>query len=123
MEEYLLNKYEAIFILDIRKVDDEGKAFTSELTEMIKEWGGEMVEAVSLGRSQFAYEIKKRKAGIYLNYVFTAESDKVLAIKNKFRLDERILRNMIIAFDRPEKVKTVRTQAENASETEAAKAE
>ncbi|MCP3968071.1 MAG: 30S ribosomal protein S6 [Lentisphaerae bacterium] len=110
-----MNKYEAIFILDIRKVDDEGKTFTSELTEMIKEWSGEMVEAVSLGRSQFAYEIKKRKAGIYWNYVFTADSEKVMAIKNKFRLDERVLRNMIIKFDRPEVVNTVRNQAEEAA--------
>jgi small subunit ribosomal protein S6 len=97
-----LKKYEAVFILNIRKVEDEGDAFTKEFTAMIKEFGGEMVEAVSMGRKQFAREINKRKAGIYWNYVFTLTADKVIAIRNKFRLDERVVRLMIINYDRPE---------------------
>ena len=61
-----------------------------------------MVTSVSLGRRQFAYEIKKRKGGIYWKYVFTAAADKVKELKEHFRLDERVLRNMIINFDRPD---------------------
>ena len=96
-----MKKYEAIFILDIRKVDDEGAGVTSEIATLIKEWGGEMIKSDSLGRRQFAYEIKKRKGGIYWNYVFTALPEKVKELKENFRLDERVLRNMIINFDRP----------------------
>ncbi|MDD5697210.1 MAG: 30S ribosomal protein S6 [Victivallaceae bacterium] len=96
-----MKKYEAIFILDIRKVDDEGAGISGEIAALIDQWGGEMVKSVSLGRRQFAYEIKKRKGGIYWNYVFTAAPDKVKELKEHFRLDERVLRNMIINFDRP----------------------
>ena len=64
MEEKTLKKYEAIFILDIRKVDDEGAAISGEIAALIQKWGGEMVQSASLGRRQFAYEIKKRKGGI-----------------------------------------------------------
>ncbi|MFA6714517.1 MAG: 30S ribosomal protein S6 [Victivallales bacterium] len=102
MEEKTLKKYEAIFILDIRKVDDEGAAISGEIAALIQKWGGEMVQSASLGRRQFAYEIKKRKGGIYWNYVFTAEPDKIKELQEHFRLDERVLRNMIINFDRPE---------------------
>ena len=101
MEVKTLKKYEAIFILDIRKVDDEGAGVSSEIETLIKKWGGEMVKSISLGRRQFAYEVKKRKGGIYWNYVFTALPDKVKELKENFRLDERVLRNMIINFDRP----------------------
>lgn len=101
MEVNTLKKYEAIFILDIRKVDDEGAGISSEIETLIKKWGGEMVKSVSLGRRQFAYEVKKRKGGIYWNYIFTAEPDKVKELKEHFHLDERVLRNMIINFDRP----------------------
>jgi small subunit ribosomal protein S6 len=101
MEVKTLKKYEAIFILDIRKVDDEGVGISSEIAALIKKWGGEMVKSDSLGRRQFAYEIKKRKGGIYWNYVFTALPEKVKELKEHFRLDERVLRNMIINFDRP----------------------
>ena len=102
MEVISLKKYEAIFILDIRKVEEEGTVISSEIETLIKKWGGEMVKSVSLGRRQFAYEVKKRKGGIYWNYVFTAEPDKVKELKENFRLDERVLRNMIINFDRPD---------------------
>ncbi|MCF6174795.1 MAG: 30S ribosomal protein S6 [Victivallaceae bacterium] len=97
-----MKKYEAVFILNIRKVDDEGVAFTKEFTGMLEEWGGNMVEAQTMGRKQFAREINKAKAGIYWNYVFNLDPDKVLAIRNQFRLDDRVIRLMIINYDRPE---------------------
>lgn len=99
-----MNKYEAVFILDIRKVDDEGEAFTKEIAELIKQWGGEMLESTPMGRKQFATEIKKRKAGIYWDYVFNVAPGKIIEIKDKFRLDERVVRNLIITYDRPEGV-------------------
>ncbi len=97
-----MKKYEAIFILDIRKVEDEGESFGKELAALIEEQGGTVEKATALGRNQFAYEIKKRKAGIYWNFIFSIDADKITAVKNKFRLDERVLRNMIINYDRPE---------------------
>jgi len=96
-----LKKYEAIFILDIRKVDDEGVAFTKEITGLIEKLGGVMVSSTPMGRRQFSYEINKRKAGIYFDYVFEVETEKVIDIKEQYKLDERVLRNMIIIYDRP----------------------
>lgn len=101
-----MKKYEAIFILDIRKVDDEGAAFSKNFAELIEQkLGGKMVSSTPMGRLQFSYEIKKRKAGIYYNYVFELEEAKVLDIKENYRLDETVLRNMIIVFDRPDNIK------------------
>lgn len=98
-----MKKYEAIFILDIRKVEDEGDAFSKEFAEMIKGFGGKMEDSIPMGRLQFAYQIDKRKAGIYWNFVFEVDNDKHAMIIEKFRLDERVLRNMIIIYDRPSK--------------------
>ncbi|MDD3119681.1 MAG: 30S ribosomal protein S6 [Victivallales bacterium] len=97
-----LNKYEAVFILDIRKVDDEGEAFSKELAELIKSFGGEMIESISMGRKQFAREIGKRKAGIYWNYIFTLPADKADDIRKKFKLDDRLVRSLVLQYDRPE---------------------
>ena len=100
-----MKKYEAVFILDIRKCEDEGAAFTAEITKLIEQLGGNMVAVDAMGRLQFSYEINRRKAGIYFDYVFELEEEKVLELKEKFRLDERVLRNMIIVYDRPENVR------------------
>ncbi len=97
-----MKKYEAVFILDIRKADDEGAAFSKEFSELITSLGGNMVETTPMGRRQFTYEINKRKAGIYFDFVFELAAAKVRDIKEKYRLDERILRNMILVYDRPE---------------------
>ena len=48
-----MKKYEAVFILDIRKVDDDGKAYSKELTEFIESLGGKVNEVIAMGRKQF----------------------------------------------------------------------
>ncbi|UDQ99222.1 30S ribosomal protein S6 [Lentisphaerota bacterium WC36G] len=97
-----MKKYESVFILDVRLVDDEGKAFTKELTELLEGWGGSVEESTVMGRKQFAREINKRKAGLYLNFIFTLDADKVKDISTQFKHDERVLRDMTIVFDRPD---------------------
>lgn len=111
-----MKKYEAIFILDMRKVEDEGKAFSEEFGKLIQSWGGNMVESVSMGRRQFAREIRKRKAGVYLNFVFEVDPEKETQIREQYRLDERVLRIMIILFDRPENVRSSLAAPEQAAE-------
>ena len=96
-----MKKYEAVFILDIRKADDEGNAFSREFGELIESLGGKLESATPMGRRQFTYEIDKRRAGLYFDFVFELPAAKVRDIKEKYKLDQRILRNMIIIYDRP----------------------
>ena len=95
-----MKKYEAIFILDIRKVEDEGKGFTEEFGKNLESWGGKLIEANAMGRKQFAREINKRKAGIYWDYVFEMDPLKVIEVRNQYRLDERLIRLLVINYDR-----------------------
>ncbi|MCQ2377635.1 MAG: 30S ribosomal protein S6 [Victivallaceae bacterium] len=97
-----MKKYEAVFILDIRKTDDDGAAFCKEFADLVKNLGGVLGESTPMGRKQFTYPIDKRRAGLYFDFVFEIETSGVKAIKDKYRLDERVLRNMILAFDRPD---------------------
>ena len=97
-----MKKYEAVFILDIRKADDEGAAFCREFGELIASLGGKLESTVPMGRRQFTYEINKRRAGLYFDFVFTLGADKVREIKEKYKLDARVLRNLILIYDKPE---------------------
>ncbi|MDD3153776.1 MAG: 30S ribosomal protein S6 [Victivallaceae bacterium] len=97
-----MKKYEAVFIMDIRKVDDEGDALSKEIVGLIESLGGKVTAAVPMGRRQFTYDIEKHKAGIYWDYAFELEEAKVIEIKKKYRLDERVLRNLIVIDERPE---------------------
>lgn len=97
-----MKKYEAVFILDARKAEDEGAAFSKEFGELIGTLGGNMLATNPMGRRQFTYEIDKHRAGLYFDFVFELAAAQVKEIKDKYRLDQRILRNMILLFDRPE---------------------
>lgn len=97
-----MKKYEAIFILDDRKVDDGGKNFISEVEAAIGEFGGAVTESKSMGRKQFAYPIKKKRGGIYWDVVFELPEDKVAELKNRYRLNQTLLRLEVFIYDRPE---------------------
>ncbi len=94
-----MKKYESIFILDERQVDDQGKAFAEEVTGLIKSLEGTVVEVVPMGRKQFARKIEKKKSGIYYDFIYTADEEKVAQVKDKYRLDRRIVRMQTFAFD------------------------
>ena len=94
-----MKKYEAVFILDIRKADDEGAAFCREFSELVAGLGGKVETTTAMGRKQFSYEINKRRAGLYFDFVFELGEQQVREIKAKYRLDARVLRNLILAFD------------------------
>ena len=112
-----MKKYEAVFILDMRKVEDEGKAFSDEFAQNLQSWGGSMVEMNAMGRKQFAREINKRKAGIYWDYYFDLEPAMVKEIREKYRLDERVIREMVIVDERPAEVRsTLAVSAEGVAE-------
>ena len=91
-----MKKYEAVFILDIRKSEDEGAAFTREFEELIVSLGGKLESTTPMGRRQFTYEIDKRRAGLYFDFVFELAPAAVKEIKERYKLDQRILRNMIL---------------------------
>ncbi len=97
-----MKKYEAVFVFNTRKVKDEGKDFLEEITQVIEDFGGKLESSDFMGRKQFAYEMNKMKAGIYWNYIITMNPEDVEMLRKKFRLDERVLRMLIINYDRPE---------------------
>jgi len=107
-----LKKYEAVFILDIRKADDEGAAFCREMEELITGMGGKVESTTPMGRKQFTYEIDKRRAGLYFDFVFEIEPARIYDIKDKYKLDARVLRNLILIYDRPAEVRCANLKAD-----------
>jgi len=93
-----LRKYEAVFILDARKLDDGGEEFARETAGHITELGGKQIDRNLAGRRQFARPIGKIRAGIYLNVIMELDPDKVNVLEEKYRLDNRVLRLVVLAY-------------------------
>ena len=98
-----MKKYETIVILDEKRIDDDGTKFLKEFENVLtEEIGGTVVETEIMGRKQFAREIKRKKTGIYLDIIHEMTEDKVKVLRDKYKLNETVLRLQSYIYDRPE---------------------
>ncbi len=100
-----MKKYEAIIILDDRKVEANGATFVKSIEEVIAELGGSNLTSECMGRKQFAYPIKKKNAGTYWDLIFDMDEKGVAQLLNRYRLVQEVLRLVVFAYERPEKTR------------------
>jgi small subunit ribosomal protein S6 len=100
-----LKTYEAVFVIDERKFEDAGEAFSCEVAKLIESLGGSVRERTSLGRRQFARPIKKQNAGIYWDFIFDLDPAQVKALKSAYSLNDAVFRSEVFICDRPQAIK------------------
>ena len=94
-----MNKYEMMFIVKAN-ADEKAVATTAEsLKSVITSMKGEITDSKELGSKELAYPIKKEKVGYYFVVNFNANAEIVAELDRKARIDESILRHMIIRLD------------------------
>ena len=91
-----MNKYEIMFIAKATMESADVKKSAETYKNLIETLKGKVVEAKELGEKKLAYPIKKELNGYY--YVMQVEADKeaIQEFDRKIRLDETILRHLII---------------------------
>lgn len=99
--------YETVVIYD-GTLSDEALAKEHGAFEEFLKGNAEPVRVDQWGKKTLAYEISKRKVGIYYLYVFNAESDISEKIEKLFKLNTKILRTMTVLF---EEVKEIAPEA------------
>jgi ribosomal protein S6 len=94
-----LNTYEAVFILDSRKIEDNGETFSKEAETEIEKLGGKVTSCTSLGRKQFARPIGKHRAGNYWDFIIELDPAAVFSLKDRYRLNPVVLRLEVFHYD------------------------
>ncbi len=94
-----MKKFETVVILDERAAENQAADFPKEFEELVTSNGGKMIETLPMGKKQLAYPIRKRKAGTYFDFKYELTPDKASAPRDKYRLDERILRLRTYVMD------------------------
>ena len=91
-----MNKYEIMFIVKATMESAHLKKSAETYKNLIETLKGKVVEAKELGEKKLAYPIKKELNGYY--YVMQVEANKeaIQEFDRKIRLDETILRHLII---------------------------
>ena len=91
-----MNKYEIMFIvradIDEKTVKDTEKAFEKILTDM----KSKVVNTKDMGQRKLAYPIKDQVRGFYYILNVEASSEAVKEFDRKAKIDNNILRHLII---------------------------
>ena len=91
-----MKKYELIFILKADQPESEMEARVARVKEILKDHDGEVTQVNHWGVRRLAYEIKHESRGNYMFLRFKSEGTAVAALEKALRLDEHILRFLVV---------------------------
>lgn len=94
-----MRTYEALYIINPTLEDDAIQTIVNEVEALVTNQGGAIVRSEIWGRRKLAYIVKKHTDGCFVLLRFTANPEFVQKIETYFKLNESILRFMVVHFD------------------------
>jgi len=94
-----MTNYEIMFIVKTTIESEKQKKTIDAMKKIITDGKGKIVETKDMGEKKLAYPIKKELNGYYYVLKVEATSEVVSEFDRRARLDETILRHLIIKLD------------------------
>ncbi|MEA3475857.1 MAG: 30S ribosomal protein S6 [Candidatus Cloacimonadota bacterium] len=91
-------KYESMFILPPME-DEQINENIEKVKKFIAKKKGEILEVKDWGKRKLAYEINNHNEGYYVIITFEFEPNQISSLKNFYKLDENIIRSIVIKRD------------------------
>ena len=92
-----MNKYELVVIIDAQKAQGEKEEIYKQIVDIVNKAGAKVINAqVWLEKQKFFFTIKKKHEGTYYLVNFEGATSFLVKIKELLRLNENILRYLII---------------------------
>lgn len=94
-----MTNYEMMFIVKTTIEEEAVKNVVEATKSIITSMKGEITDSKELGNKKLAYPINKEITGYYFVLNFTGSEELVNELDRKSRIDENIIRHMIIRLD------------------------
>lgn len=94
-----MNKYEMMFIVKTTIDEETVKNVSENIKSVITSMKGEITDSKELGNKKLAYPINKEITGFYFVINFVGSEDVVNELDRKAKIDENVIRHMIIRLD------------------------
>ncbi|MFD1427141.1 small subunit ribosomal protein S6 [Kroppenstedtia sanguinis] len=94
-----MHKYELMYILRSDLDEEKVNAHREKFREIIADNSGESVEMEHFGKRRLAYMINDHRDGIYTVATFTGNVDTVNELERQLKLDDDVIRHMVINID------------------------
>ncbi len=96
-----MKEYESIFVLDPGLEDARVDAEVEKIRDFITARSGEITEIQKWGRRKLAYEINRRKEGIYTLIRFKSAAELPAELDRRYRLNESMIRFLTVLHEAP----------------------
>lgn len=101
LENRTMKTYETVTILKPQLNDNEVATFVEKTKALIAQYKGEVLSEEKLGRRRLTHEIAKNREGFYLYFKFNAETTFVKKLNDVMKLNNAVLRNVVMAYVEP----------------------
>ena len=107
--------YEALVIVRSAGTEQEMARAAGHLEGPIKKLGGNVTSSQNLGRRKLAFRISKQAEGVYFLLRFQAPTAELGEVKRLFRLNDSIVRFMILNADETVPTTSITTRLPSAA--------
>lgn len=97
-----MTKYETTFVLEPGLDEGRVNEEIERASQWIKDLGGEVIEVQRWGKRRLAYEIGKKRDGIYTLIVHQGEGPQIKELERRLRLNESVMRVLSVVHVPPE---------------------
>ena len=91
-----MRNYELLMVFKPNLDADEVDKNLAKLEETITSYKGKVVSTDKIGRKKLAYDIQKFRDGFFVTQILSIPADKVVDFKRQLKLNENILRIMLL---------------------------
>ncbi len=91
-----MRNYETLLILDPDIAEEDIDKEIEKIKGYVEESDGNIVELDKWGVRRLAYAIRKKRQGFYVLIKFAANPPSIQGVDSSFKLDESILRYIIV---------------------------
>lgn len=95
----MANRYELLYIVPTSFTDEEAGTIESKISALITKYGATVQTTTRLGKLRMAYPINDQRHGHYIMTMFTAEGSALATIEDNLRINNDILRHLILRAD------------------------
>lgn len=93
------NVYEGMFILDSNSYAKDAEATVSSVTDILEKNGGELLASRLWSEQKLAYPIGSHRKGTYWLTYFRMDSLRLADVNSALRLNNDVIRNLIIKIE------------------------
>ena len=104
--EIINNYYESMFVVDVTDGEEAVKASVEKFVGLINSNAETVYEVNEWGKRRLAYPINDKPEGYYVVVTFKAQPEFPAEFERLCKIDENILRSMVIRLDFEPAVKT-----------------